>query len=69
MIEMEDSPREKKRLKEEFKEYMQTKRPVLEEVDTSEDERSEPIEKHIKTRSSLLPLMMIVWRLTTVRYL
>lgn len=48
MIEMEDSPREKKRLKEEFKDYMQTKRPVLEEVDTSEDERSEPIEKHKK---------------------
>lgn len=27
---------------------MQTKRPVLEGVDTSEDERSEPIEKHKK---------------------
>jgi hypothetical protein len=66
MIEMEDSPSEKKRLKDEVKEYMQTKRPVLEDIDTSEDEKTEPAEK--EKRSQLL-LMMIVWHLTTVPFL
>jgi hypothetical protein len=52
MIEMEDSPREKMRLKDEFKEYIQTKRPVLEDVDTSEDEANEPAVKDNKKKEA-----------------
>jgi hypothetical protein len=52
MIEMEDSPREKMRLKDEFKEFIQTKRPVLEDVDTSEDEANEPAVKDKKNKEA-----------------
>ena len=38
LIDMEDSPRKKKRLLDDFKQYLSSARPTIEQVDTSEDE-------------------------------
>jgi hypothetical protein len=38
LIDMEDSPRKKKCLLDDFKQYLSSARPTIEQVDTSEDE-------------------------------